>query len=451
MANTMRLRAAALLSCLALLGAPVAAGGEGLLPAGTDLGEQSLDEPREIFKTDVAGGERSYLVRLGDMAFSAPGILGPAARQARMSCATCHRNATNNPSLFIPGLSTKGGTFDTTSALFNPAADDHRLDALRIPSLRGTRFLAPYGHDGRFASLRDFIRNVIVGEFAGPEPPPVILDALVAYLQEIEFLPNPRLAAGGRLAAGASPLERRGEALFFRPFPHDPSLSCAACHTPSAAFTDRRLHDVGSGGFEKTPTLLGANFNAPYFHDGRYDDYAAVVGHFDRVFALGLGPDETKALVAYLRAVGDGEQPFEPAGVDDALVEVEYFVSVLDTALPAHDRPVIALTVDTVIGELRELTERFPERRNSVVRDGRAERGKARAALRELVLDLRRVGLAGEAGEFDAASAALARYRAELEAAAPALEDAEPYSLFDPERRRAYLAELQCLQSGAAN
>ncbi len=38
----------------------------------------------------------------------------------------------------------------------------------------------------------------------------------------------------------------------------------------------------------KTPPLLNANFNAPYFHDGRYDTYEEVVGHFDRVFDLGL-------------------------------------------------------------------------------------------------------------------------------------------------------------------
>ena len=84
------------------------------------------------------------------------------------------------------------------------------FDAVTPPSLRGARYLAPYGHDGRFASLRDFIRNVIVNEFAGPEPSPQVLDALETYVKEIAFLPNPKLAAGGRLSARASDAARRG-------------------------------------------------------------------------------------------------------------------------------------------------------------------------------------------------------------------------------------------------
>src|SRR6202011_2307344 len=106
------------------------------------------------------------------------------------------------------------GNFITTGGLFNFRANNRLLDPVTIPSLRGARYLAPYGHDGRMASLRDFIRNVIVNEFAGPEPSPAILDALVAYIHDIDFLPNPALGAGGRLTGQVSDAERRGEALF---------------------------------------------------------------------------------------------------------------------------------------------------------------------------------------------------------------------------------------------
>jgi hypothetical protein len=280
--------------------------GEGVLPPGTDLGEGRLQEPRELFHSLVQAGRKPYLASLGNLAFSSPGILGPIARQASVSCETCHVGGTTNPRLYIPGLSSRPGTFDTTGALFNPSADNHVFDAVRVPSLRGARFLAPYGHDGRSASLREFVRNVIVLEFAGAEPSPAILDALVAYIQDIDFLPNRRLAAGGRLAPGASAAEKRGEALFHRPFPDNPGLSCASCHIPSAAFVDHRQHDVGSGGFEKTPTLLNANFNAPYFHDGRYDTYAQVIDHFDRFFRLRLNAGEKSDLAAYVTAVGGG-------------------------------------------------------------------------------------------------------------------------------------------------
>ena len=97
----------------------------------------------------------------------------------------------------MPKMSTRPGNFDTTGPLFNPKADNGVLDPVRIPSLRGARYLAPYGADGRMASLRDFVRNVIVNEFAGAEPPPAMLDAIVAYIQDIDFLPNPEPRSGG--------------------------------------------------------------------------------------------------------------------------------------------------------------------------------------------------------------------------------------------------------------
>src|SRR5712672_2937155 len=286
-------------------------GGETVLPPGTELNEDALARPREVSRSELIGGRKSYLVNLGDVAFNSPSILGGAARQAAMSCGTCHVNGASNPRLFIPGMSTRPGNFDTTSLSFNPKAFNSLLDPVRIPSLRGARYLAPYGHDGRFASLRDFVRNVIVNEFAGPEPALAVLDAMVVYLEDIDFLPNPRLAPGGRLRPQASIPEQRGEVLFAKPFPHDPSLSCAGCHVPSGAFIDHLQHDVGSGGLYKTPTLLNADFNAPYFHDGRYETYAQVVAHFDRTFDIGLSVRDQDDLVAYLTAIGDGQQPYE--------------------------------------------------------------------------------------------------------------------------------------------
>src|SRR5262249_33093423 len=281
-------------------------GDQTVLPAGSELNEDAVYVPHEILRSEYRGDRTSYVVALGDLAFNSPAILGDVARRAGISCGTCHVNGASNAKLFVPGLSTRPGTFDTTGPLFNPKADNHLLDPVRIRSLRGARYLAPYGHDGRMASLRDFVRNVVVNEFAGPEPSTTILDAIVAYVQEIEFLPNPKLGARGRLNESASETERRGEALFSKPFPHDSNLSCAGCHQPSGAFVDHLQHDVGSGGLFKTATLLNANFNAPYFHDGRYDDFGQVVDHFDRVFGLGLSAQDRGDLIAYLRAVGDG-------------------------------------------------------------------------------------------------------------------------------------------------
>lgn len=424
-------------------------GKQAVLPSGAELNEDSLARPREIFRSEAAGGAKSYLINLGDVAFNSPLILGGPARRAGISCSTCHVNGTTNAKLYIPGLSLRPGTFDPTGGLFNGKADNHMLDAVTIPSLRGARDLAPYGHDGRTASLRDFVRNVIVNEFDGPEPSPALLDALVVYIDDIDFLPNPRLGPGGRLTGAPSTAERRGEAVFRKPFPHDPTLSCAGCHVPSAAFVDHRQHDVGSGGLYKTPTLLNANFNSPYFHDGRYDGYDQVVAHFDRVFDLGLTAQNRHDLVAYLTAVGDGECASEDDRITAELKEASDLSSVLDTAIAARDTGVMSLAVNTVGLELRELTEDFPDFHDTTVVGGVRERALARTALQHLVLGLRRTDMAAAAGHFDEAAAEYADFRTQLTTTVPALlAEAEPWSLFNPAVHDAhYRALRQMLQA----
>src|SRR6202000_757902 len=195
-------------------------GDQTTLPPKTELNEDALDKPREVFHSELAGG-RSYMINLGDLAFSSPSVLGGVAGEAGVSCGTCHVNGAGNAKFFMPKMSTRPGNFDTTGPLFNPKADNGMLDPVRVPSLRGARYLAPYGADGRMASLRDFVHNVIVNEFAGPEPSPAVLDAIVAYIQDVDFLPNASLGPAGRLVEKVtSESERRGEALFSKPFPH---------------------------------------------------------------------------------------------------------------------------------------------------------------------------------------------------------------------------------------
>ena len=407
-------------------------GDQTALPAKTELNEDALDRPREVFRSEIAG-RKSHLVNLGNLAFSSPSILGEVARQAGISCGTCHVNGAGNAKFFMPKMSTRPGNFDTTGPLFNPKADNFVLDPVRIPSLRGARYLAPYGVDGRMPSLRDFVHNVIVNEFAGPEPLPVVLDAIVAYIQDIDFLPNPSLGPGGRLVGKISESERRGEALFAKPFPHDPGMSCAGCHIPSGGFVDHQQHDVGSGGLFKTPTLRNADFNAPYFHDGRFDSFDQVVAYFDKIFDLGLSAQDRKDLVAYLTAVGDGALPYERDGAGASLKEINDFASVLATAIPAGDKDIVALAVDTIGLELRELTERYPDRKDTSISGGEQECGLARTALKEVVLTLRRIDMAVAEGRINDASADYRLYRNLVAAAVPALlARAEPWSLFNP-------------------
>jgi len=422
----------AMLFAVAPAGAAPVVSKDATLPVGSELNEELLDQPTEMFASEMAGGKRSYLFNLGDMLFSSSAIFGGKARDAGMSCNSCHQQGASNPKLFVPGMSKKPGTFDTTGSFFNPKADNGVFDPVTTPSLRGAKYLAPYGHDGRIASLREFIRNVIVNEFAGAEPSGQVLDALVTYVNEISFLPNEKITSDGRLTVKAPDAARRGEAVFNKPFRRDATMSCATCHQANAAFVDRRVHDVGSGGFFKTKTLLNAKFNAPYFHDGRYDTLEEVVAHFDGHFDLGLSQAERADLVAYLDTIGDADQPFTLNSVQAEIDELGEFASVLDVAIPDRDTAVIVLTVDSVGAEWREVAENFPDQKNTSIEGGLSERLKARAAVRDMVLTLRRIAMAAQTGDFAEAGRLHAEYKQTVAAVTPHLRAAEPWSLFNP-------------------
>ncbi|RDV04092.1 cytochrome c peroxidase [Undibacter mobilis] len=415
------------------------------LPVGSELNAELLNQPTELFSMEMAGGKRSYLFNLGDMLFSSSAIFGGKARDAGMSCNSCHQQGASNPKLFVPGMSKKPGTFDTSGPFFNAKADNGVFDPVTTPSLRGAKYLAPYGHDGRIASLREFVRNVIVNEFAGAEPSGQVLDALVTYVNEISFLPNGKITSDGKLTAKAPDAARRGEAVFNKPFRHDATMSCATCHVANAAFVDRKVHDIGSGGFFKTKTLLNARFNAPYFHDGRYDTLDEVVAHFDSHFDLGLSQAERSDLVAYLDSVGDADRPFTPNTVAAEIDELADFASVLDVAIPARDAEVIRLTVDSVGAEWREVAEKFPDQKNTSIDGGLAERLKARAAVRDMVLALRRIAMAAQAGDFAEATSIYAEYKQTVAAVTPYLRTAEPWSLYNPAVHERHFTALRRL------
>jgi cytochrome c peroxidase len=324
-----------------------------------------VDPPADVFPAqrlaaEQAGGRQSFMVALGNTAFSSPLLFGEVARGAGLSCNSCHINGHVNRAFFIPGLSARPGGLDPTAHVFAPEADDGAPNHTDIPSLRGIRHLGPYGRDGRIGSLREFTRHVIVEEFAGPEPAPLLLDALVAYQNEFLFLPNPRLGPLGRLAPGATEEEREGERLF-RERRGEAGLSCADCHRPEALFNDNRLHDVGTGGVFRTPTLLNANSSAPYGHDGRWPDYAAAVDDLSRTLGLGLTPRERGALLAYLDAVGDAEEAEDPPGFAREMAELATYVQTLETTLRRPEPWLTRFVVDTLRAEFRRVARAFPE------------------------------------------------------------------------------------------
>ena len=387
----------------------VASGRAVVLPAVLPPGANIFDQnplPRLVLSFEEEGTDEADLplVAFGDMLFDSPQIFGGPAREIGLACSVCHNRSDINRDFFIPGISARPGGLDVDSAFFNPMFNDRRADHVDTPSLRGIRFTAPYGRDGREPSLRSFTRNVIVTEFAGAEPTPFMLDALVAYMREFEFLPNPKIDGSGVLTDLASDAARRGEILFNSPFAGLNGKSCAACHNPLTKFRDGQTYDIGSvpPPFEdatprmmETPTLLSVRFSNPYFGDGSLPTLDSVVRWFNDTKALGLDEAQINDLTAYLEAVGDGEEPYEL--FDDSFTpfrltfeELTVFASTLNTLLPMRDQANIALLVDTVAFDM--------------VRDAALMRNLvAKPDVYRLAELLRLVGDASAAGDWEGA------------------------------------------------
>jgi hypothetical protein len=122
-------------------------------------------------------------------------------------------------------------------------------------------------------------------------------------------IPAPKPAAETFDAAAAS----RGRTLF------EGKAKCATCHVPPI-FTEPgwNMHsakELGIDDFQasRSPdakfyrtTPLGGLFvraKGGFYHDGRFADLNAVVGHYDKQFKLGLGAAEAADLVEYLKSL----------------------------------------------------------------------------------------------------------------------------------------------------
>jgi len=335
------------------------------LPPGSNINKQ-VPRPRQILNMASRGVDEgeTTLIALGDMAFDSAYLLGDPFKALSMTCNTCHNKGVTNPNFFIPGLSKQPGSMDVSNSYFAAHANNGHFDSLDIPDLRGIRFTAPYGRNGRFNSLREFVRNGIVNEFNGKEPAPMVLDGIIAYMNEFDFLPNPYLNKDGTLSDKASAAAKRGEKIFHRPFKQMAGKSCASCHIPSSHFLDHRSHDIGTVmGAEPhsldraldTPTLLSAKFTPPYFHDGSQPTLASVNAWFNKQYKLGLNEKELADLTAYVETVGDGVEAYEdtPYYLDAEMEEFGFFLSTYEFLDQRNKPDLMNMTFQTVATEIR--------------------------------------------------------------------------------------------------
>lgn len=200
---------------------------------------------------------------------------------------------------------------------------------MNIPSLRGVRYLGPYGHDGRTASLRDFIRDTVERTFGGDKIGDFDLDALTQYTLQQDFLPNPKINARGVLRDTASPLEKSGERLFH-------AKGCVSCHIPERYFTDGKIwrmngeetmspYSMENG--VKTPTLMRPA-RKQYLHDGRVAGDSLLNAHATQL-ATRIDAAESEPLSAYLAALRYEEKPEDQRHITERVMEIHTWLKLI--------------------------------------------------------------------------------------------------------------------------
>lgn len=273
-------------------------------------------------------------VALGRRLFFDPSL----SSDGRVACASCHDPERS----FADSLPVSRGVHGTTGRRNTPALInalwnrsffwDGRATSLEEQVLRPIE--DPAEMDARVvdvvARLRKDAAYVAAFEAAYGTPPErgTLARALAAYVRTILSgdAPFDRFRAGA--ADALSPAAKAGFRLFVG------RANCATCHV-GPTFSDQRFHNTGvafrdgvvvdSGRFLvtrrtedlgafRTPTLRDVERTAPYMHDGSLAtledviDFYAAGGrpspHLDReIRPLRLGPEEKRALIAYLRAL----------------------------------------------------------------------------------------------------------------------------------------------------
>jgi hypothetical protein len=127
--------------------------------------------------------ERS--AQIGRIAFHAPLLLGGQAARVGLSCSSCHRNGRTNAHFHFPGISGDPGTADVTASLMSSHRGDGVFNPKPIPDLAGDPARFKISRDTGKDDLKRFVHGLITQEFDGPEPPPAVIDGLVAYVRSL--------------------------------------------------------------------------------------------------------------------------------------------------------------------------------------------------------------------------------------------------------------------------
>ncbi len=364
------------------------------LPPGSRIETTLAEHPARAIISEQRGGRPGYLARLGELVFRSPLALGRDAARRGISCAACHANGAANTSFTVPGASDQPGNVDLTHMAFHFREDDGSFNPVNIPSLRGVRWTAPYGHDGRFPTLRAFSHNVITREFGGPPLDDWLMDALVAWQMEFGFTD----AADG-LAPGAAY-----------------QAHCQSCHGNARQMPPRRVHDIGTGQPVEAPVLRGLAETAPYLHDGSAATVAdAVAAHV----GLRLTAAERAAAVADATRLGAVARRYDPETLDGDLRRLDGFIDLINQQLLDEEGARADRVGDMVAMEIGRIYRRF-----------NPQAAAARGLIREWARALARATRLGVDGDHPTARARLVDLKAAIAADRPQLRALHAQSLY---------------------
>lgn len=304
------------------------------LPPGSRIETTLAEYPARAVISEQRGGTPGYLARLGELVFRSPLALGRDAARRGISCEACHTNGAANTSFTVPGASDQPGNIDLTHSEFHFREDDGSFNPVNIPSLRGVRWTAPYGHDGRFPTLRAFSHNVITREFGGPPLDDWLMDALVAWQMEFGF-PD----GGGPVEPGAAY-----------------QAHCQSCHGSARQMPPLRVHDIGTGRWVEAPVLRGLAESAPYLHDGSAATVAdAVTAHR----GICLTAVEQAEVVADVTRLGMVVRRYDPETLDGDLARLNGFIDLVNQQLLDEDGARADQIGDMVAMEIGRIYRRF--------------------------------------------------------------------------------------------
>jgi len=208
------------------------------------------------------------------------------------SCNTCHSDGHTN-----------GLDFDTLNDGRQDLSTFHLRSRKKVPTLRRVTKTKPWTWHGWQTGLDSAMVESFTKSMQGPKPKQEDVEALVAYLDTLEYPKNPFREPGG----GLTPAAERGRDVF-----RSAKAACNTCHS-GPELTDGKIHVVGLEepddayrGYNP-PSLRGLYDKDPYLHDGRSKtlrDALSGPHSAENVTALGeLTEKELDDLIAYLKSL----------------------------------------------------------------------------------------------------------------------------------------------------